>query len=452
MAESITSRRVLKAWWPLAASWLFMALELPALSAVVARLPMPEVNLAAYGGVVFPLALIIESPIIMLLAASTALSTNWDSYVKVRRFMVRMSIALTALHLLITLTPLYYVVVEGIIGAPPEIVEPARIGMLLMTPWSPAIAYRRFHQGVLIRFDRSWAVGVGTAIRLLANGSVLALGLWVQVVPGIIVATTAISAGVLSEAVFSGVIARPVISGPLRAAPPPEEPLTFAAFMAFYIPLAATSLINLLNQPIGSAALSRMPLPLESLAIWPVLNGILFIYRSPGFAINEVVVALFERRGAIYALRRVVLGLAVVVTALMLVMAATPLAGIWFGTVSALPPDLASIATRAFWLALPMPLFSLLRNYYQGVIVSSKRTRAVTEAVVIYLVSIITGLAVGVALNTVTGLFVGVAVFTLAEGLQVLWLAWRSRQERAAARAASVTPVIPHADAHSAPE
>lgn len=53
-----------------------MGLEGPAISAVIARLANPEINLAAYGGVVFPLALFIEAPIIMLLAASTALSTD----------------------------------------------------------------------------------------------------------------------------------------------------------------------------------------------------------------------------------------------------------------------------------------------------------------------------------------------------------------------------------------
>jgi hypothetical protein len=75
-------RRIVQIWWPLAASWLLMAVELPALSAVVARLANQEINLAAYGGVVFPVSLIVESPIIMLLSASTALSKDWDSYLK----------------------------------------------------------------------------------------------------------------------------------------------------------------------------------------------------------------------------------------------------------------------------------------------------------------------------------------------------------------------------------
>ena len=133
---SLSTRRIIRTWWPLAASWLLMGAELPLLGAVVARLPNPVVSLAAYGGVVFPLALIIESPIIMLLAASTALSKDWSSYLKIRRFMMIAGASLTALHLLVVLSPLYYVVVEGILGVPAMIVEPARVGLIIMTPWT----------------------------------------------------------------------------------------------------------------------------------------------------------------------------------------------------------------------------------------------------------------------------------------------------------------------------
>jgi hypothetical protein len=174
-----------------------MGAELPVLSAIVARLANPEINLAAYGGVVFPLALIIESPIIMLLAASTALSRDWTSYRKLRRFMMVTGGTLTVLHILVAFTPLYYLVIEGILRAPAEIVEPARIGLMIMTPWTWAIAYRRFNQGVLIRFGYSKTIGVGTVIRLTADGLVLFTGYWLGNIPGIVVATSAVAAGVI---------------------------------------------------------------------------------------------------------------------------------------------------------------------------------------------------------------------------------------------------------------
>lgn len=54
-----------------------MSMELPAINTIVAHLTNPEINLAAYGGFVFPIALTKEAPIIMLMAASTALSRDW---------------------------------------------------------------------------------------------------------------------------------------------------------------------------------------------------------------------------------------------------------------------------------------------------------------------------------------------------------------------------------------
>jgi len=127
-----------------------MSAELPMVSAVVARLAQPEINLAAYGGVVYPLALIVESPIIMLLAASTALSKDWASYRKLRRFMMVAGAALTALHLLVALTPLYYVVVRGLIGAP---AERQRIDLVRE-------AYKqRFHQESVLLVEQRACVG-----------------------------------------------------------------------------------------------------------------------------------------------------------------------------------------------------------------------------------------------------------------------------------------------------
>src|SRR5512135_2752391 len=99
--DTLNTDQILRTWWPLAASWLLMALEPPAITAVIARLPYPEINLAAYGGLVYPLALIVESPIIMLLAASTALSVDLASYRKLWRFMMAAGAGLTGLYIAI---------------------------------------------------------------------------------------------------------------------------------------------------------------------------------------------------------------------------------------------------------------------------------------------------------------------------------------------------------------
>ena len=84
----------------MARGWSPWAAELSAGSALVARLPNPEINLAAHGGVVFQVALAIESPIVMLLAASTALCRDWASYCKAFRYMLLVGAVLMALQVL----------------------------------------------------------------------------------------------------------------------------------------------------------------------------------------------------------------------------------------------------------------------------------------------------------------------------------------------------------------
>jgi hypothetical protein len=189
--HTLSIQTIFKTWWPLAASWFFMSLEVIAVNAMIARLADPEINLAAYGGIVYPISLIVESPIIMLLAASTALSKDWALYRQLRRYMLWMAAAVTAVHILVTFTPLYYFIARSLIGAPEAIIEPSRVGLAIMLPWSAAIAYRRFNQGVMIRFGHSNAIAVGTTVRLLVNAAVLAAAYFSGAVPGVVAGAAA---------------------------------------------------------------------------------------------------------------------------------------------------------------------------------------------------------------------------------------------------------------------
>jgi hypothetical protein len=218
-----------------------------------------------------------------------------------------------------------------------------------------------------------------------------------------------------------------VLRDDVRPAPPVQPVLTWRAFFAFYIPLALTSLISLLAQPIGSAGLSRMPAPIASLAVWPVVTGLLFLIRSLSFALNEVVVALLDERGMAAHLRRFTAFLAAVTTAVLVLFVVTPLSELWFGRISALPPGLAELARSSLWLALPLPALSALQSLYQGAIVHSRRTRGITEAVIVYLVANVMLLWFGVAWGQAIGLYVGLAAFTVSTAVQTGWLGWRSR-------------------------
>ena len=403
-----------------------MGLGLPLLSAAIARLPNPEVNLAAYGGIVQPVGQFFVAPMVMLLAASTALSKDWASYLKLRKFMLAACSLLTFLHILVAFTPLYYWVTEKILAAPAEIIEPARLGLMLATPWNFVVGYRRFQQGVMIRFGHSKAVGMGTIIRLVTNLVVLVGGLLLGSIPGVIVGICAHILGMANEAFYTGRRVQPILKYELKKVPP-VKPLTWKDFFKFYIPLALTSMLTMIWQPIGTAAVSRMPDPLASLAVWPVVNGAIFIVRSFGMAYNEVVVSQLDRPGSYTSLKRFT-GLLITGTSLFfLLIAATPLSTFWFKDFSGLEENLIIIAQKGFWLIFLLPALNVLISWFQGTILTSKKTRAITESILISLFVFIATLALGLQLNNIMGVYFALIANVLGSLSQMIWLWLRSR-------------------------
>ncbi|NPV56373.1 MAG: hypothetical protein HPY76_06865 [Anaerolineae bacterium] len=422
----LSIKRIIKVWWPLAASWMLMGLEGPMMTAVMARLAHPEISLAAYGGVVYPMALIIETPVIMLLSASTALSKDNNSYRLMQRFMMLTGISLSTLHFLVAVTPLYDVVISDIMGAQPEVATTARIGVLLLTPWTWSIAYRRFNQGVLIRNGYSGVVGSGTIIRLLSNTCVLAIGYQLGTIPGVAVASAAQAMGVVNEAIYIGIRVRPVLRKniyPVVA----EETLTTRAFLKYYLPLVATSFLTLIWQPLGSAAMNRMSQPIESLAVWQVLSGYIFINRTLGIAFNEVVVALLDGPAAYRALRRFATYLTATLGVVFTVLTLSPFLTFWLQDFAVLTPDLVQLGLATAWIAIPVPALTVLQSWYQGAILTGNETRGITESTVMFIVAAVLVLAFGILWGRGAGLYYGMTSLLAANAAQTIWVYFRSR-------------------------
>ncbi|MEX1024895.1 MAG: hypothetical protein WD226_07435 [Planctomycetota bacterium] len=437
---AVTPGRVLRVWWPLATSWLLMGAEGPVVTAFLARSADSEVQLAAFSAA-FNVALVVEAPIIMLLAASTALAVDRAAYRRLERYMWTAALALTALHALVAFTPLFDVLAITLLELPPPVQEPTRLGLQWLLPWTGSIAYRRFQQGVLIRTEHAGRVLVGTMLRLSVGVATITTGFALGL-EGIRLGALTLSAGVVAEALFAWLAVR----GPRAALPERDEsnsPISLGSFLAFYLPLAATPLLILGVQPFGTATMTRMPMPLESLAAYHGVHSLVFLTRSVGFAFNEVVVALLGRPGAVASLltfaRRLALGAGGVMAALAL----TPLGDVWFGRVQAFPPHVAMLAAAATFFAVLMPVNQVLQSWFGGVLVKARRTRGVTESVAIYALFAIALLWLGIRFQPAIGLVWTVGSLTAAGLAQAGWLALRSRKHVAAFRDAETTPTVP---------
>ncbi len=209
-----------------------------------------------------------------------------------------------------------------------------------------------------------------------------------------------------------------------------EKPLTLKRFSSFYVPLAATAAFSLVWMSLISAAISRMPDPLESLAVWSVLTGLLFLLRSPGLAYNEAVVALLDQPRSYRVLRKFTLAASLVAIGVVLLFVLTPASQFWFEKVANLSGQDIQTARIALSIGIPLTLLNLYINYFQGMVVKSEKTRPIFEAVVGFMILLLALLGFGVVIGGVKGVYMASFAFLVGHLFQALWLWIRSRKER----------------------
>lgn len=418
---TLTQKRIALTWLPLAASWLLMALEGPYINAALARLSAAEIMIAAFG-LVASLSIAIESPVISLLAASTALARNRQHYEMLRRYTVHLMLGTTLVHFLLGWTPLFDLVVVDWMGVPQSLHAPTQLGLRLMLLWSAAIAWRRFKQGVLIRYGQSRYVGLGTAVRLLSSaGSATILALFTDV-SGVAVGSIALSAGVIAEAIYAHWVARGLVEEQFGASSQKtESELTYKGLLAFHWPLATSNLLFLLTQPLIAAALARAPRPEAALAAWPVINGLLFIVRSPSVALPEAVIALEEEPDSHQALKRFALAVGLGSSLLLGLVAFTRLSDAYFQTLIGLNAELAGIAALGAAFGLLTPLAMSQVSVYRGLLTAQRITRPMALAMAGELLILILVLFLGLIWR-LPGVPVAAVGLTLALGSEALFL------------------------------
>jgi hypothetical protein len=139
--------------------------------------------------------------------------------------------------------------------------------------------------------------------------------------------------------------------------------------------------VALAAHPMVTFFMGHAPRSLESLAVLPVVTSLVFVFRSLGLAYQEVAITMLDRRpenrSAVLRFAAVLgicasLGLAVIV--------ATPLAGLWFQTVSGLSEELYRFALVPSWILIPIPALSVLLSLQRALLMHARATRPITGA------------------------------------------------------------------------
>jgi progressive ankylosis protein len=413
-------------WLPLAVSVMLMTGEILLVQAAVGRLPDEKVMLAALG-IMFWTEVLIEAPVIMLLSTSTALTTTAQAYRVVRRFTIHMNLLVTGVAVAIAFVdPLFDLVLRRWMGIPPEIADLTQTGMRIMSLWSAAIGWRRFHQGMLIRFGEARQVTWGTVVRLVTSATVASGLVLAGRFSGIVVAATTFLLSAVAEALYAWWRSRAIVAQ-LHANKEPEgDDLTYRTVLEFHTPLAATSVLSFVALPLLNGGLARMPAPQDALAAWPVLYSVILLFRGPGIALPEVVIALLKTSHDIGPLRRfcwLVTGLS---TLGLMLASVTPILPLYLRHVLAVSADLAELVLAGALVSLLIPGLAALSSMYRGMLMAHRSTPHIYWGMMIYLVATVSGVALGVVQQS-PGIITASIAITVATLLETAYLGVRSR-------------------------
>lgn len=422
--SNISATKIFSLWWPLAASSLLMSAEMPFVNAGIARTSNPEAALAGFG-LATSLAILSEAPMLMLNGTTAALAKDKATFKLIERFTIHLGIFVTFTHFLLSFTPLYDVVLRQWMGAPDAVADACLPALRILLFWPAPIGWRRFHQGVLIRLRRTRLISLGTVVRLAITIMLTLVTIFVLRLPGQAAGAASVVMAVISESALISFMARRLVQSDFPD-DAHEPALAYAQLFHFYLPLVMVAAMSILAQPILSTGLSHAAFPTESLAVWPTVWGLTMLMCSLCQPIQETTIALAERHDSLAALRRFGLGVGLVTSALLALIAFTPLGDYYFGQVIGLSANLRAFADPALMLLSAYPGLVAIELMLRGFLIRQQRTGAARRAMACFVFTLAVALMAGVSLNVGTGVQVAAVAMNLAIVSEIAMLAWQA--------------------------
>jgi len=387
MAGSLTWGAILRLFLPLSLSDVIMILAGPILTIGLTRLAFPEISIAAYS-VAQNVSILLESPIIMLLQASAALSRYKETYRPLRLFMIWANASITVIYLLLAFTPAYDWLFRGVLGQPAEIADAALPAFRILLLWPAAIGWRRFHQGILINHKRSNLVAYAGFARIGSLSLVTFLGVLGNL-HGATVAGLALVTSVIVESAAVTWLSRPVLATGVvdpEAAAPDWAPRDLWQIARWYWPLAMTQILVWVVRPLINGGIARTPDPSLGLASWPVAWSTIGMVANSVRMVQQLALTLLADRQSYTMLRRFVWVAGIAASCLMALMAFTPLGLGYMQWVLGLKGGLESVALAAvpaLQVGVIYPLMVAQQNWMQGILVKDGRTKLVNAGALI---------------------------------------------------------------------
>jgi len=422
-----TNKSIWQVYWPLALSWIFMAFEGQIALWMIGQMPNSKLNAAGLG-LIMPIAIFIESPVIDLLSTGTTLGTTKQRFASLTKFSLILMAWVTFAHCMIVYTPLYDIFARQILEAPADVAHAAWTGLAWMPIWSACVGWRRYLQGLMIRAGKTKPISWGTLVRIIA---MVVVGLGVHVtgmLTGLALVGAAMLAAVFAEALYIHIVSRPIVA----ALPdePETEPLSIGHLFKFHLPLTGSTFLMLTTPIFLTKAINQSADPVLSLAAWTTAGTLGWLFRTVTFALPEAVISLYQSgRERVMLIFCTNIGLALTVAMVALHVSGFDI--VLFREFFKAEPGIPERGGIALLIMSPLPLLNAVMGYYRGILTSHHVTSARMIALAIAIAGILVCLPITISLKMsgimVAGIAVIVAHLLELGTLATCWHFWRRR-------------------------
>jgi hypothetical protein len=331
-------------------------------------------------GVIKAVANFLESPVIMILHASTALSRQASSRRALWSFMLKLALGVTVVFAFLAVPPVYKALMQSVFGLGGREIEVGQPAFLMMIVWPAAIAWRRYFQGLLIGGGQGRFLSYASLTRLGLVSILLLMGVWMGT-SGALVAASALVGGILVEAMSVTFLAHRsgVTREPTSLPRDPSLPATENAVWHFYRPLAQTMLITWGARAVLVSFIGHSFDSVQAVAAWSAGWGFVLLVANSTRMLQQLVIVNYGKIGTSLLLRAaLVAGLAC--STLLAIFAFHPagvaLLGTLLGTGSTLLPKMLPVIQ----LGCLLPILIAIQNGLQGFAIARGQSKWVNQA------------------------------------------------------------------------
>lgn len=344
-----------------------MVLSVQFQNATLARYPEAVIELAvlalAYGVFGF-----FNASLQFIAQLSNVFARSGPAHRRCFRFVLLASATIMLPQLLIATTGAGDGLIRTVFSIDAELSSRVRDYLLLMCPLILLNAQRHFFTGLMIQAHRTGWVTVCNFVYLASVivmlGAGFALG-W----PAVYVIVGSELAGVT---ILLGLLVFARIRFYALPAQIEHEQVTYRELYRFFLPVSTTGVMFALSRPVLFAFVARAPSGLVAVAALRVAFDFSMLFQQAANQFRHFFISFgFDD---LPAKRRFMFIIGTAITAVMLLLAITPLSGWIWGTLMGIPSELMTPAQDVLLMMCLMPAVIIYRNYFHGRLMHLRRT------------------------------------------------------------------------------